>query len=95
MDLIRRCTDSRGFCLTVPLITKSDGTKFGKTAGGSVYLTQREPALMSSISTGIAPDADVIKFLKYFTFLSKEEINAVEEETKQFPNTAQKKLLLK
>lgn len=93
MDLIRRCTDSRGFCLTVPLITKSDGTKFGKTAGGSVWLDPKRTCPYEFYQYWYStPDADVIKFLKYFTFLSEEEINAVEEETKQFPNTAQKKL---
>jgi tyrosyl-tRNA synthetase len=93
MDLIRRSTDSRGFCLTVPLITKSDGTKFGKTAGGSVWLDPKQTCPYEFYQYWYStPDADVIKFLKYFTFLPQEEIDALEEETKQYPNTAQKKL---
>jgi len=93
MDLIRRCTDSHGYCLTVPLITKSDGSKFGKTASGAIWLDSKKTCPYEFYQYWLkTPDADVIKFLKYFTFLNEEEINALEEETKQYPNTAQKKL---
>jgi len=93
MDLIRRCTDSHGYCLTVPLITKSDGSKFGKTASGAIWLDGNKTCPYEFYQYWYStPDADVIKFLKYFTFLPQEEIEALEEETKQFPNTAQRKL---
>jgi tyrosyl-tRNA synthetase len=93
MDLIRRCTDSQGHCLTVPLITKADGSKFGKTASGAIWLDPVKTCPYEFYQYWYkTPDADVVKFLKYFTFLSQEEINAVEEETKQYANTAQKKL---
>ncbi|MCP4459702.1 MAG: tyrosine--tRNA ligase, partial [Cytophagales bacterium] len=93
MDLIRRCTESHGYCLTVPLITKSDGSKFGKTASGAIWLDSKKTCPYEFYQYWLkTPDADVIKFLKYFTFLNKEEIEALEEETKQYPNTAQKKL---
>jgi tyrosyl-tRNA synthetase len=93
MDLIRRSTESQGHCLTVPLITKADGTKFGKTAGGSVWLDSVQTCPYDFYQYWYkTPDADVIKFLKYFTFLPQEEIKAIEVETEQYPNTAQKKL---
>ena len=93
MDLIRRCTDSQGHCLTVPLITKSDGSKFGKTASGAIWLDAEKTCPYEFYQYWYStPDADVIKFLKYFTFLSEEEIQEIEKETQEYPNTAQKKL---
>ena len=61
-------------------MTKSDGTKFGKTAGGAIWLdrTKTTPYEMYQFLINTA-DEDAIKFLKYFTFLSQEEINAIEE----------------
>jgi tyrosyl-tRNA synthetase len=77
----------------VPLITKADGTKFGKTASGAIWLDPIQTCSYEFYQYWYStPDADVIKFLKYFTFLPQEEIDALEEETKQYPNTAQKKL---
>ena len=95
MDLIRRSTDSRGFCLTVPLIMKADGTKFGKTAGGSVWIDPKQtcPYDFYQYWFNVA-DADVIKFLKFFTFLSQDEITALEQavETEPHLRQAQKRL---
>lgn len=78
IDLTRRLHQGNVFGLTVPLITKSDGTKFGKTEGGAVWL---DPAKTSPYSfyqfwLNVA-DVDVERFLKYFTFLSLDEIAAV------------------
>ncbi|MCM8525983.1 MAG: tyrosine--tRNA ligase [Lentisphaeraceae bacterium] len=95
MDLIRRCTDSHGYCLTVPLITKSDGSKFGKTASGAIWLDSKKTCPYEFYQYWInTPDADVINFLKYFTFLTQEEIEGLEKEMNEAPHlrSAQKKL---
>ena len=95
MDLIRRCTDSHGYCLTVPLITKSDGSKFGKTASGAIWLDSKKTCPYEFYQYWInTPDADVINFLKYFTFLTQEDIEGLEKEMTEAPHlrSAQKKL---
>ena len=73
--------------LTMPLVTKSDGTKFGKTAGGAIWLDRSKttPYEMYQFLINTADD-DVIKFLKFFTFLSKEEIGEIEESFKAAPH---------
>lgn len=95
MDLIRRCTDSESYCLTVPLITKSDGSKFGKTASGAIWLDSAKTCPYEFYQYWInTPDADVIRFLKYFTFLNEEVIDELEKEMAEAPHlrSAQKKL---
>jgi tyrosyl-tRNA synthetase len=80
IDLARRQNKAQCFALTVPLITKADGTKFGKTEAGAVWLdpNKTSPLAFYQFWLNVA-DADVYKFLHYFTFLSLEEINAIEE----------------
>ena len=95
MDLIRRCTDSESYCLTVPLITKSDGSKFGKTASGAIWLDSAKTCPYEFYQYWInTPDADVIRFLKYFTFLNEEVIDELEKEMAEAAHlrSAQKKL---
>ena len=71
------------FGLTVPLITKADGTKFGKTEGGAVWLDPKKTSPYKFYQFWInTADADVYRFLKFFTFMDIEEINALEEEDK-------------
>ncbi|QCT21138.1 tyrosine--tRNA ligase [Jejubacter calystegiae] len=83
IDLTRRLHQKQAFGLTVPLITKSDGTKFGKTEGGAVWLDPKKTSPYKFYQFWInTADADVYRFLKFFTFLSIEEINALEEEDK-------------
>jgi len=84
IDLARRQNKSQCFAVTVPLITKADGTKFGKTEAGAVWLdpTKTSPLAFYQFWLNVA-DADVYKFLRYFTFLSLEEISAVEEADRQ------------
>ena len=84
IDLARRQNKSQCFALTVPLITKADGTKFGKTEAGAVWLdpSKTSPLAFYQFWLNVA-DADVYKFLHYFTFLSLEEISAVEEADRQ------------
>ena len=86
LDLIRRVEQGSGHALTVPLLTKADGTKFGKTAGGSVWL---DPSMTSPYAFFQywlnTDDKDVINFLKVFSFKSYEEITALENAHKENP----------
>ena len=80
IDLTRRLRGEQVFGLTMPLITKSDGSKFGKTESGTVWLDARRtsPYAFYQFWLGTA-DVDVYKFLKYFTFLEVAEIDALQE----------------
>ncbi len=83
IDLTRRLHQQQAWGLTVPLITKSDGTKFGKTEGGAVWLDAKKTSPYKFYQFWInTADADVYRFLKFFTFMSIEDINALEEEDK-------------
>ncbi|WP_019209911.1 tyrosine--tRNA ligase [Yersinia massiliensis] len=83
IDLTRRLHQQQAYGLTVPLITKADGTKFGKTEGGAVWLDPKKTSPYKFYQFWInTADADVYRFLKFFTFMSMEEINALEEEDK-------------
>jgi tyrosyl-tRNA synthetase len=91
-DLIRRMRAARGeenieaFGLTHPLVTKSDGTKFGKSESGTVWLDQNRTSPYEFYQFFIqTADADVITYLKYFTFLSLDEITRLEEQTRTAP----------
>lgn len=80
LDLIRRVESGSAHTLTVPLLMKADGTKFGKTASGNIWL---DPAMTSPYSFYqywlASDDRDVIKLLKVFSFLSHEEISVLEK----------------
>jgi tyrosyl-tRNA synthetase len=79
IDLTRRLYGNQVFGLTMPLITKADGTKFGKTEAGTVWLDAQRTSPYAFFQFWLGtPDADVYKFLKYFTFLDVEEIDAIE-----------------
>ena len=79
IDATRRLNQQSVFGLTLPLVTKSDGTKFGKTEGGAVWLDAQKTSPYQFYQFWLkVADADVYKFLKYFTFLSVEEIDAIE-----------------
>ena len=87
LELIRKMQPegSKAYGLTIPLVTKADGTKFGKTEGGAVWLDAKKTTPYEFYQFWInTADADVVKYLKFFTFLSHEEIvqleRAVEEE---------------
>ncbi|MBK5072906.1 tyrosine--tRNA ligase [Budviciaceae bacterium CWB-B4] len=83
IDLTRRLHQKQAYGFTVPLITKSDGTKFGKTEGGAIWLDPKKTSPYKFYQFWInTADADVYHFLKFFTFMSIEEINALEEEDK-------------
>lgn len=80
IDLTRRLHGGQVFGLTMPLVTKADGTKFGKTESGTVWLdpSKTSPYAFYQFWLNTA-DADVYKFLRYFTFISIDEINHIEE----------------
>ena len=79
VDLTRRMNKNAVHGLTLPLVTKSDGTKFGKTESGTIWLdaSKTSPYAFYQFWLNTA-DADVYKFLKFFTFLSVDQINQIE-----------------
>jgi len=84
IDLTRRLNGNQVFGLTMPLITKADGTKFGKTESGTVWLDPQRtsPYAFYQFWLGTA-DSDVYRFLKYFTFLDVGSIDQLEEADRQ------------
>lgn len=79
IDLSRRLHQATVYGLTLPLVTKADGTKFGKTEGGAVWLSAEKTSPYQFYQFWLkVADADVYKFLKYFTFLSVAKIEAIE-----------------
>jgi tyrosyl-tRNA synthetase len=81
MDLVRRKLGRESFALTLPLITRSDGSKFGKTADGAVWLDPAKTSPYTFYQFWLnSADADVVGFLRVFTFLDLEEIAALESE---------------
>lgn len=88
-DLIRRMSvgeEKQVHGLTIPLVTKSDGTKFGKTEGGAVWLDPQKTSPYKFYQFWInTDDRDVVKYLKFFTFLSIEEIEELAKEVETQP----------
>jgi len=81
IDLARRMHGAHVFGLTMPLVTKSDGTKFGKTETGTVWLDSAKTSPYAFYQFWLnTADADAYKFLRYFTFLSVAQIAAIEAE---------------
>lgn len=82
LEVIRKTheEEAKAFGITIPLVTKADGTKFGKTAGGAVWLDAKKTSPYEFYQFWInTADADVVKYLKIFTFLEKQEIEALAE----------------
>ncbi|WP_319239013.1 tyrosine--tRNA ligase [uncultured Propionivibrio sp.] len=78
-DLTRRLHQQQAYGLTVPLITKSDGTKFGKTESGAVWLDPKKTSPYAFYQFWLnTADADVYRFMRFFTFLSVADIDAIE-----------------
>jgi tyrosyl-tRNA synthetase len=83
------------FGLTWPLVTKTDGTKFGKTESGTVWLSADKTSPYEFYQFFLrTPDQDVIKYLKYFTFLSLEEIARLENSVKTAPEKREAQMAL-
>ncbi|MFX3658169.1 MAG: tyrosine--tRNA ligase [bacterium] len=87
MDLVRRKLGRESFALTLPLVTKSDGSKFGKTAGGSIWLDAGRTSPYSFYQFWLnTADADVVRYLKVFTFLTLGEIDELDRELAESPD---------
>jgi len=94
-ELIRRIGGGKGYALTCPLITKSDGSKFGKSEGGNVWLDAKRTSPYKFYQYWLnTSDEDAAKYIKIFTFLNEEEITALIEVHKEAPHqrALQKKL---
>lgn len=89
-ELIRRIDQGKGFALTCPLITKADGTKFGKTATGNIWLDPDKTSPYKFYQYWInTSDEDAEKFIKIFTFLSQNEISDLVNIHKEQPHLRQ------
>ena len=86
-EMIRRVANGKGYALTCPLITKADGTKFGKTEGGNVWLDPKRTSPYKFYQYWLnTSDVDAEKYIKIFTLLSKGEIEKIVEEHKEAPH---------
>jgi len=97
LELIRKVLghESKGYGFTWPLLTKSDGTKFGKTAGGAIWLDPNRTSVYEFYQFWInTPDKDAVSYLKKFTFMTVEETKKLIEEFEKAPHqrAAQKKI---
>ncbi|EKN65119.1 tyrosyl-tRNA synthetase [Neobacillus bataviensis LMG 21833] len=89
LELIRKMQPegAKAFGLTIPLVTKADGTKFGKTESGAVWLDPEKTTPYEFYQFWInAADADVVKYLKFFTFLTHEEIEQLDRSVEAEPH---------
>ncbi|MFY0713326.1 tyrosine--tRNA ligase [Seonamhaeicola sp. NFXS20] len=86
-ELIRRIGGGKGYALTCPLITKADGTKFGKTEGGNVWLDANRTSPYKFYQYWLnTSDEDAEKYIKIFTFLTKDAIEALVKEHNEAPH---------
>lgn len=86
-ELIRRKDGGKGYAITCPLITKADGSKFGKTEQGNVWLDAHRTSPYAFYQYWLnTSDEDAEKYIKIFTFLSREEIEALVEEHREAPH---------
>ena len=86
IELTRKKLGKHVFGLTLPLITNTDGSKFGKTAAGAIWLDPKRTSVYKFYQFWInTDDRDVIRYLKYFTFLSQEEIELLEKQHAENP----------
>ncbi|MFH0803816.1 MAG: tyrosine--tRNA ligase, partial [Candidatus Tagabacteria bacterium] len=95
IDLIRKITGGQAYGLTFPLVIKSDETKFGKTEAGAIWLDPKKTTAYQFYQFWInTDDKDIIKFIKYFTFLSEDEISDLEEKVKKEPRKREAQRIL-
>lgn len=86
-ELIRRVAGGKGYALTCPLITKSDGSKFGKSEGGNIWLDAKRTSPYKFYQYWLnTSDEDAAKYIKIFTFLEKEEIETLVAEHSEAPH---------
>ena len=87
IELIRKKEGKEAYAFTMPLLTKSDGTKFGKTNGKAIWLDAKKTSPYEMYQFFInSEDAKVIDYLKFLTFLSKEEIEELEKKNLEAPH---------
>lgn len=85
-ELIRRARGGQAYAMVYPLITKADGSKFGKTESGTVWLDPQRTSAYKFYQFWLnTDDRDVINYLRYFTFLSQEEVEALEHSLQAHP----------
>jgi tyrosyl-tRNA synthetase len=95
IDLIRRQEGIQVFGITMPLVTKADGTKFGKTESGTIWLDAEKTSSYQMYQFWLnTSDADVIKFIKYFTFLSWKDIAELQQTIELQPEKRQAQTVL-
>jgi len=95
IDLIKKKAGEEVYGLTVPLASKADGTKFGKTETGTIWLDAKKTTPYQFYQFWInTDDRDVIQYLKYFTFLSKEEIENLEKKVQKNPEERESQKVL-
>ena len=95
IDLIRRVEGRAAFGLTLPLVTKSDGSKFGKTESGTIWLDPQRTSAYEMYQFWLnTADRDVVVFLRYFTFLPRERLDEVAEATRTSPERREAQHLL-
>ncbi len=86
-ELIRRIGNGKGFAITCPLITKSDGSKFGKSEDGNVWLDAKRTSPYKFYQYWLnSSDEDAEKYIKIFTFITKDEIDALTKEHQEAPH---------
>jgi tyrosyl-tRNA synthetase len=86
-ELIRRKAQGKAYAITVPLVTKADGTKFGKTEGGNVWLDAKRTSPYKFYQYWLnASDEDAEKYIKIFTFLDKKAIEALVADHRETPH---------
>lgn len=88
IDMIHKIKgpETQVYGLTIPLMLKADGTKFGKTAGGAIWLDPKKTSPYEFYQFWLnQDDRDVVKYLKYFTFLSQDEISELAKSVKEHP----------
>lgn len=86
-ELVRRKASGKAYAITCPLITKADGTKFGKTEGGNIWLDKKRTSPYKFYQYWLnASDEDAANYIKIFTFLSKEEIESLIKEHQEMPH---------
>lgn len=85
-ELIRKAEGAHTHALATPLVTKSDGTKFGKTEGGAIWLDAHMTSPYSMYQFWLSStDADVVQYLKYFTFRTQQEVADIEQQVRDEP----------
>lgn len=95
IDLIRRQEGAQVFGITMPLVTKTDGTKFGKTESGAIWLEAEKTSSYKMYQFWLnTADADVIKFIKYFTFLPWKDIAELQQALELQPEKRQAQMVL-